>query len=195
MSENTEVNIDLASIRQETSAVVKELVEVSKIKKGELFVIGCSSSEIIGHKIGTETNLEVATAVFEGIMEVLAPLGIYPAFQCCEHLNRAMVVSEAAMERYDLERVNVIPQPNHAGGALGTIAYQNLSDAVMVENIRAKAKAGLDIGCTLIGMHMHPVVVPVRLSVNHIGKAPIICARYRAKYVGGPRAIYEESLM
>ena len=117
------------------------------------------------------------------------------AAQCCEHLNRALVVEREAMEKYGFEQVNAIPQPNHAGGAFATVCYERFDDPVLVEDIRQKADAGIDIGGTMIGMHMHSVVVPLRISLRKIGAAPIICARHRPKYVGGQRAIYDEKLM
>ena len=125
----------------------------------------------------------------------MAEKGIYLAAQCCEHLNRALAVSREALEKYDLEQVNAIPQPNHAGGAFATVAYQKMPNAVLVEDIDARGEAGIDIGGTLIGMHLHPVVVPLRISLDKIGEARIICARRRPKYVGGQRAIYDHALM
>ena len=187
--------MDLRDIKKQAKQAVEEVVKAAKLKKGDIFVIGCSSSEVLGEKIGTCTNVEVAVAIFDGAKEVLDEAGIYLAAQCCEHLNRALVVSRECADKYDLEQVNAIPQPNHAGGALATAAYQKFKKAVVVEDIKCKAKAGIDIGGTLIGMHIHPVVVPIRISVKKIGEAGIICARSRAKYVGGSRAVYDESLM
>ncbi len=184
----------LATIRKQSYDAVQELLAVSKLRPHDIFVVGCSSSEVLGEKIGTSTNLEVAEALYDGITAALAEKEIALAAQCCEHLNRALVVNRETMERYDLEQVNAIPQPNHAGGAFATVAYQKMSDAVLVEDLRAKASVGIDIGGTLIGMHIHPVVIPVRLSITQIGNAPIICARRRPKYVGGQRAIYDDDL-
>ncbi len=186
---------DLKDIEKQVAQAAEEVVSAGKLKEGDLFVVGCSSSEILGDKIGTATNVDIAEAVYAGLMSVLQPKGIYLAAQCCEHLNRALVVERAVQEKWDLELVNAIPQPNHAGGALGTVAFEKLPDAVLVENVDARASAGMDIGGTLIGMHIQPVVVPLRISTDHIGEAPLICARRRPKYVGGPRAIYDESLM
>ena len=117
------------------------------------------------------------------------------AAQCCEHLNRALVVEQETADAFRLEEVNAIPQPNHAGGAFATVAYERMAHPVVVEDLGAQASAGMDIGATLIGMHIHPVVVPLRISVDHIGEAPLICARRRPKYVGGARAIYDDSKM
>lgn len=121
--------------------------------------------------------------------------GVFLAAQCCEHLNRALVVERTVLERYDLEQVNAIPQPNHAGGAFASVAWNRMTDPVLVESLSACADAGIDIGGTLIGMHIHPVVVPVRISIDRIGEASILCARRRPKYVGGQRAIYDEALL
>ena len=187
--------MDLAGIQKQAKQAVSEIVEASGIKAGQFFVVGCSSSEVLGEAIGTNTNTDVAEALYQGINEVLAQKRIFLAAQCCEHLNRALVVSREAMEKYDLEQVNAIPQPNHAGGAFATVAYQKMPDAVLVEDIAARGEAGIDIGGTLIGMHLHPVVVPLRISLDKIGEARIICARRRPKYVGGQRAIYDQALM
>jgi uncharacterized protein (TIGR01440 family) len=187
--------MDFSEITAQSRQAVLEILEGARLKEGSIFVIGCSSSEILGDQIGTATNLDSANAVYDGIIPLLREKGIFPAAQCCEHLNRALVVDRAAMEKYGFEQVNAIPQPNHAGGAFGTVCYERFEDPVLVENIGGKADAGIDIGGTMIGMHMHSVVVPMRISLRKIGEASIICARHRPKYVGGQRAIYDESLM
>lgn len=190
-----EREMDFNKITDQSRQAVSEILEKAGLKAGSIFVIGCSSSEILGDQIGTATNLDSANAVFDGIIPLLQERGIFAAAQCCEHLNRALVVEREAMEKYGFEQVNAIPQPNHAGGAFATVCYQRFKDPVLVENIMAKADAGIDIGGTMIGMHMHSVVVPMRISLRKIGEAPIICARHRPKYVGGQRAIYDENLM
>ena len=182
-------------ITAQSRQAVSEILETARLIPGSIFVIGCSSSEILGDQIGTATNLDSANAVYDGIIPILRENGIFAAAQCCEHLNRALVVERAAMQRYGFEQVNAIPQPNHAGGAFATVCYQRFDDPVLVESILGKADAGIDIGGTMIGMHMHNVVVPMRISLRKIGEAPIICARHRPKYVGGQRAIYDEKLM
>ncbi|WP_026516449.1 TIGR01440 family protein [Butyrivibrio sp. MC2021] len=187
--------MDFKEITAQSRQAVEEILEAAGVSKGSIFVIGCSSSEILGDQIGTATNLDSANAVFDGIIPVLEEKGIFAAAQCCEHLNRALVVEREAMERFGFEQVNAIPQPNHAGGAFATVCYQRFKDPVLVESINQKADAGIDIGGTMIGMHMHNVVVPLRISLRKIGEAPIICARHRPKYVGGQRAIYDEKLM
>ncbi len=185
----------LNQVRQEAETACRQVLEQAHLKPGDLFVVGCSSSEILGEKIGTHSSLEAATAAFTGISAVLSENGIFLAAQCCEHLNRALIVEREAMEHYDLEQVNVIPQVDHAGGAFATAAWSKFNHPVAVESLEAKASAGMDIGATLIGMHIHPVVVPVRIAQKKIGNAILICARRRPKYVGGQRAIYDEKLM
>ncbi|MBR1669656.1 MAG: TIGR01440 family protein [Butyrivibrio sp.] len=187
--------MDFTEITEQSKRAVTEILAGARLKRGDIFVIGCSSSEILGDQIGTATNMDSANAVFDGIIPVLAENGIFAAAQCCEHLNRALVVERECYEKYGFEQVNAIPQPNHAGGAFGTICYQRFKDPVLVESVCQKANAGIDIGGTMIGMHMHAVVVPMRISLRKIGEAPIICARHRPKYVGGQRAIYDENLM
>ncbi len=187
--------MDFTEITRQSRQAVQEILEKARLKKGDIFVIGCSSSEILGDQIGTATNLDSANAVYDGIIPYLQEQGIFAAAQCCEHLNRALVVEREVMEKYGFEQVNAIPQPNHAGGALATVCYQRFKDPVLVESLNHKAEAGIDIGGTMIGMHLHSVVVPMRISLRRIGEAPIICARHRPKYVGGARAIYDEDLM
>lgn len=177
-------------IKNQAIEAIKELLEVAHLEKGDLFVVGCSSSEVIGHKIGSFSSIDVAKALFAGIYPVLKENGIYLACQCCEHLNRAIIIEKEAATKYSLEAVNVVPQPK-AGGSFATTAYENFECAVAVEHI--KAHAGIDIGGTLIGMHLKDVAVPVRLSINKIGEANIICARTRPKFIGGIRAHYDES--
>lgn len=181
----------LKNITNEAKLVITELIEISDIKSGELLVIGCSSSEIMGGDIGKASSIDAAKAVFDGIYPVLKEKEIYLAAQCCEHLNRAIIIEQEAAEKYGLDIVNVVPQPK-AGGSFATTVWQNMEHPVAVEHIRAHT--GLDIGNTLIGMHLKEVAVPVRLSINKIGKAPIVCARTRPKFIGGERACYNEEL-
>ena len=186
---------DFQMIKEQSRMAALEICEVSGIEPGQIFVVGCSSSEILGDRIGTATNLEAADAVYEGISSVLTEKGILLAGQCCEHLNRALVIEEETLDRYDFEQVNAIPQPNHAGGAFATVCYQKMNRPVLTESIHAKAVAGIDIGGTMIGMHIHPTVVPLRISLRKIGEAPIICARRRPRYIGGARTVYDERLI
>lgn len=178
------------SIFNQCKEVANEITQKAKLKKGDILVIGCSTSEVVGSKIGTNSNPDTAKEIFDGFYEVLSGLGIFMAVQCCEHLNRAIVVSKNAVPNAEI--VNVVPQKK-AGGSLATIAYEKLENAVVIEEI--KADAGIDIGGTLIGMHLKKVAVPLRLSVNKIGEANIICARVRPKFIGGIRAIYNEELL
>jgi len=181
----------LNSIINESKQAVTELIELSGIKSGELLVIGCSSSEIMGGNIGKASSIDAAKAVFEGIYPILKEKGICLAAQCCEHLNRALIIEKETALKFGLEIVNVIPQVK-AGGSFATTVWQNMDCPVAVEHIRANA--GLDIGNTLIGMHLKEVAVPVRLTINKIGEAPIVCARTRPKFIGGERACYNEEL-
>lgn len=178
-------------ITQQAQQAVTELLSVAKLRPGDLFVIGCSSSEMVGERIGKGSSLEAAQAAFRGIYPILQEQGIRLAVQCCEHLNRALIMEEETAEAFGYDIVNVKPWP-HAGGSFATTAWENFQHPVAVEHIRAKA--GLDIGGTLIGMHLREVAVPVRLSMKQIGKAPILCARTRPKSIGGERARYVEAL-
>lgn len=182
----------LEQVKEEAGEVAKELIKQAKPEKGDILIVGCSSSEVAGEKIGTYSSVETAQAVFEGIYQVAVQNGLFLAAQCCEHLNRAVIVEKEAARREGLTRVNVIPQPK-AGGAFGTIAYGSLQKPVAVEHI--KAQLGIDIGDTLIGMHLQEVAVPVRTEIKQIGNAHVVCARTRAKFVGGVRAVYDEELL
>lgn len=182
----------LESIKKEAEAVVYAIVSEAKLEEGDLFIVGCSSSEVLGEKIGTNSSVDVADAIFNGIYRVLKEKGIFMAVQCCEHLNRAVILEKKAAKLFGYEEVNVIPQPK-AGGSLGTLAFERLENAVAVEKVRADA--GLDIGLTMIGMHLKEVAVPLRIPVKKIGNAPIVCARTRPKFVGGIRAKYNEDLL
>ena len=185
---------NLETIRSQAYRAAAEVCEAAKLEKGDLFVVGCSTSEVLGEKIGTYSSMDAAGALFEGIYSALQERGIDLAAQCCEHLGRALIVERQVCSRFRLEEVNVIPQPK-AGGSFGTTAWQKFSDPVAVETLQQSASAGIDIGGTLIGMHIHPVVVPLRISMRKIGEANIICARRRPKFVGVSRAVYNEDLM
>ncbi len=182
----------MENIISQTRLALQELIEKAELKAGDLLVIGCSSSEIVGSEIGHGSSLEAAEAVFEGVYGVLQEKGIYLAAQCCEHLNRAIIVEREYAEKHCLEIVNVVPQPK-AGGSFATTCYKNFVSPVAVEFVRADA--GMDIGLTLIGMHLKHVAVPVRLSINIIGCANVTFARTRPKCIGGVRAVYDDKLM
>ena len=176
-------------ITVQARTVVTELLDQSSLKAGSLFVVGCSSSEMVGKRIGKGSSMDAAQAAFRGIYPVLQENGIHLAVQCCEHLNRALIMERTAAEQKGYEIVNVMPQP-HAGGSFAVTAWNSFKDPVAVETIQADA--GIDIGGTLIGMHLRRVAVPVRTSLDHIGEAIVLAARTRPKYIGGPRAVYQD---
>lgn len=178
----------METIKQQAISAVTELLEVSSLKRGDVLLIGCSSSEILGEHIGHGSSPEAAEAVMEAILPILEEKGIFLAAQCCEHLNRALIIERACAEKYGIEEVAVVPQPK-AGGSFATSAWKHFFDPVAVEHI--KAHAGLDIGGTLIGMNLRDVAVPVRLKEKKIGEALLLAARTRPKYIGGSRAKYE----
>ena len=175
------------TIYEQSYAAISELYEIAKLKEGSIVVIGCSTSEVVGSTIGTNSSYETAGEIFKGLQDFAKSKGIFLAIQCCEHLNRAIITERKAVPFAEI--VNVKPQPK-AGGSLATQAYESFSEPVALEEI--KADAGLDIGFTLIGMHLKKVAVPVRLKNNVIGSATVLAARTRAKYIGGPRAFYNE---
>ena len=176
-------------IEKQAAQAVEELLQDAGLQSGDLLVIGCSSSEVMGQRIGKGSSLEAAEAIWAGIAPVLRRSGIALAVQCCEHLNRALILERAAAEKRGYEIVNVVPQPK-AGGSFAVTAWNAFSDPVAVETIAADA--GIDIGGTLIGMHLRRVAVPVRTSLSQIGEAIVLCARTRPKYIGGPRAVYQQ---
>ena len=175
-------------IEQACKSAIEELCETAKLKAGAIVVVGCSTSEVLGSKVGTNSDPDTAKVIFQSIHDFLDSRGIYLAAQCCEHLNRAIVVEADAVKGAEI--VNVVPQPK-AGGSFATAAYHGFREPVVVEEIRADA--GLDIGATLIGMHLKRVAVPVRLKTTHIGEAILIAARTRPKFIGGVRAVYDQS--
>ena len=176
------------NILEQSKNIIEEFLSIAPMNNGEILVVGCSSSEIVGKTIGKGSDFNAAKAVYDGIAPVLEEKGIYLAAQCCEHLNRALVVERECAEKYGLEIVCVVPKAK-AGGSFAATAYENFNNPVVVEAI--KAHAGIDIGSTLIGMHLRHVAVPVRLSMKTLGDATLTCARTRPKYIGGPRACYE----
>ena len=179
----------LEELVQELEESIEELIRKGNAKAGSVLVIGCSTSEILGNRIGTGGSLKAAKAFFAAVHKVTKKHKIMLAAQCCEHLNRALILEREAAEKYGWEEVCVVPRP-HAGGSWATTCWKNFKDPVAVEEIRANA--GMDIGGTLIGMHLKRVAVPVRLSLNKIGEANILCAYTRPKLIGGERARYTE---
>lgn len=177
----------LKDIKKEANQVIHELLEQADLTAGDIVVVGCSSSEAAGKVIGTSSSYEIAEAIFDGIYSVVKEKKLFLACQCCEHLNRAIIIEKEAARREKIPTVNVIPQVK-AGSSFATAAYHKFHEPVAVEHI--KAQAGIDIGDTLIGMHLQEVAVPVRTATRTIGNAHVVCARTREKYIGGERAIY-----
>ena len=182
-------NTFLNKVREAATTAFSELVDTAGLKSGEIVVIGCSSSEIIGARIGKNSSRDAANAVCNAVLPIAEARGIFVAAQCCEHLNRALIVERECAEKYGLEIVSVLPQPN-AGGSFATECYERFKDPVAVEFI--SAHAGMDIGLTLIGMHLRRVAVPLRLSVSKIGEATVTFAKTRPKFIGGIRAKYPD---
>ncbi len=175
-------------IYEQARAAALELCEQSGIGEGDVAVIGCSTSVVLGKKMGTSGCVDTAKSIYDGLMSVFAEKGIYLAAQCCEHLNRAIIIESEKAKELGLERVCVVPYP-HAGGSFATTAYHSMKSPVAVEEI--KADAGIDIGGTLIGMHLKRVAVPLKLEHNEIGCARLTAAKIRPKFIGGERAKYE----
>ncbi len=181
------------NLKEELRAAASELIERAGLTEGSVVVVGCSTSEVLGSRIGTASAPETGKEIAETLLEVFSARGIFLAAQCCEHLNRALILERAALAAAGCrDIVNVVPQPK-AGGSFATAVYGALKDPVAVEEIRADA--GLDIGGTLIGMHLKPVAVPLRLAQNHIGEAILLAARTRPKFIGGARAVYDQELL
>ena len=179
----------MSDIFNQAYNTAKEIIEIGKLTKGNILVVGCSTSEVIGSKIGTNSSPDTANELFMGIKKATDEAGVYIAAQCCEHLNRAIIIEREAVNG---DMVNVVPQPK-AGGSFATAAYKSFNNPVAVEEI--KADAGIDIGFTMIGMHLKKVAVPVRLTNNKIGEATVLGARVRPKFIGGERAVYDENLL
>ena len=178
------------TVKEQAAVAAAQLIDAAKLNKGDIVVVGCSTSEVVGSKIGTDSQPQVAQELFDGIYETLNGKGIYLAAQCCEHLNRAIIIEADAVKGCDI--VNVVPQPK-AGGSFATAAFGSFKHPVAVEDI--KADAGLDIGGTLIGMHLKKVAVPLRLEIKKIGEASLAAARTRPKFIGGVRAKYDDNLL
>ena len=183
---------DMTIIGEEAYRAAKELLELAQPQENQILVVGCSTSEVGGAGIGTFSSPDLAEVVFGGVYQATQEAGIYLAAQCCEHLNRAVILEKEAAERYGYEAVNVVPQPK-AGGSFAAAAYKACEHPVAVEHVRAHA--GLDIGDTLIGMHLREVAVPVRIRTKQIGDAHVVCARTRPKFIGGERAVYDRDQM
>lgn len=183
---------EMTIIGEEAYRAAKEILEAASPEEGDLFVVGCSTSEVGGAGIGSFSSPELGEVVFGGIYQATQEAGVYLVAQCCEHLNRALILEREAAVKYRYDIVNVIPQPK-AGGSFATAAYKAFERPVAVEHV--KAHAGMDIGDTLIGMHIKDVAVPVRIRTCEIGDAHVVCARSRPKYIGGERAVYDETML
>lgn len=179
------------TIKEQVVLAINDLCDIAGVSAGDIVVVGCSTSEVAGGKIGKNSNFDLGNVIFSVINTTLAAKGAFLAAQCCEHLNRAIIIERDALKCND-SIVNVIPQPK-AGGSFATAAYKGFKNPVVVEHI--KADAGIDIGLTLIGMHLKEVAIPVRLSVSRIGEAVVSAARTRPKFIGGIRAIYDETMI
>ena len=182
----------MSEICTQAKNLITEFVEKAGLCAGDCVVVGCSTSEVVGSTIGTNSVPDTAKEIVLAILPILQEKGIFLAGQCCEHLNRAIIVEKEYAKQHGLDAVNVVPVPK-AGGSFATALYKELKNPVALEHIRADG--GIDIGGTLIGMHLREVAVPLRLSVNTLGKANILCARTRPKFIGGTRAQYDESLI
>ncbi|SMQ85231.1 TIGR01440 family protein [Bacillus sp. OV166] len=180
----------IQTCEQELEAILTEFKEQGALRQGQLLVVGCSTSEVIGERIGTSGTVEVAEMIYCCLKNLQAETGITLAFQCCEHLNRALVVERVVAEERRFDEVSVVPV-RKAGGAMATYAFGAMEDAVVVEFV--KADAGIDIGNTLIGMHLKHVAVPVRVKQKSIGQAHVTLAKVRPKLIGGARAVYERN--
>jgi uncharacterized protein (TIGR01440 family) len=178
----------MTSLKSQVEQVLRELVAVGQVQAGQIVVIGCSTSEVMGQRIGTSGAEHVAEQIFAGVEQVSTDIGFYPAFQCCEHLNRALVVNRELLHRYTLTQVAAVPVAK-AGGSMASYAFRHLTDACLVETIQANA--GIDIGDTLIGMHLRRVAVPARPTIKRIGEAHVNMAYTRPPYIGGPRTVYQ----
>lgn len=177
----------LAKIKRDMEALVQEWLDNEHLKEGHVFIVGCSTSEVAGEPIGTSGSEEVAAVIFDALQTLQAQKGIHLAFQSCEHINRAIVIERATKERLQLDELTVVPV-REAGGAMPAYAYKHFEDAVVVEEITADA--GIDLGDTMIGMHLRKVAVPIRLKQRVVGSAHVTGARTRPKLIGGPRAVY-----
>lgn len=183
-----EVIFMLNELKKQAYTAAQEIIKTAGLKSGQILVVGCSTSEILGSRIGTDSSPDAAKAVFDGINQAAKESGVFVAAQCCEHLNRAIITERAAAPHG--EEVNVVPRPK-AGGSFATAAYAAFGDPVALEEICADA--GIDIGFTMIGMHLKRVAVPVRLENDRIGEAKVLAARVRPKFIGGCRACYDEN--
>ena len=174
-------------LKDQLTEIVNDILAEARLKKGDFFVLGCSTSEVVGGHIGKNSSAEVGQWIIRTLKELLDPKEIALAVQGCEHLNRALVVERTVAEAKNFEIVSVVPAL-HAGGACSVAAFDQFNDPVEVEHV--VGQAGIDIGDTSIGMHLKHVQVPVRPRLKTLGQAHVTALRSRPKYIGGPRANY-----
>ncbi|WP_156291991.1 TIGR01440 family protein [Oceanobacillus salinisoli] len=182
----------MEDVKQNIDELMEEWLQSGHLRQGDIFVIGCSTSEIAGKRIGTSGSEEIAGIIFQAMNKLRDKAGVRLAFQCCEHLNRALVVERETVREQHLEEVSVVPVPK-AGGSMASYAYKHMHDPAVVEFITAQA--GVDIGETMIGMHIQHVAVPLRLKQRFVGDARVTAAYSRPKLIGGARANYENTRM
>ncbi len=185
--------MDFESITQQAREAMDILLQAAKPRPGQLMVLGCSTSETVGSRIGSNSSADAAAAILKGVLPAVKEAGLILAVQGCEHINRSLCLERADAEKLGLVEVWVRPHA-HAGGACITAFYEQCADPVMVEGLQSKATLGMDVGDTLIGMHMRPVVVPVHSPLRKIGEANLVLAFSRPRYVGGPRAQYAQQI-
>ncbi len=181
-------SVDYVRLTETMDQFVDEWLELNILKPGDVFVVGTSTSEVLGEKIGTVGSMDVAEVIFTSLQRLKQETGVRLAFQCCEHLNRALVVEKETQQALTKRPVTVVPHP-HAGGSMATYSYQQMDEAVVIETI--EADAGMDIGETMIGMHLLPVAVPLRFDTKFLNQARLAGAYSRPKLIGGARAKYE----
>ena len=169
-------------------AAVDALAKAGDIQPGGVIVLGCSTSEVAGARIGKGSVPELGDVIAEAMLTACAARGLNAAFQCCEHLNRAIVMEQRVLDERRLTQVRAIPQPK-AGGSVPAAAWKRLNHPALAMNIQAEA--AIDIGDTLVGMHIRPVAVPMRIEYGKVSHANLVMAYSRLPYIGGSRAVYE----
>jgi uncharacterized protein (TIGR01440 family) len=174
-------------IADQVELLVDELVKVSGLRQGQIMVFGVSTSEVQGLRIGTSGAVTVAEQIYEGAHRVQERVGFHMVWQCCEHLNRAIVTERVLAEAQGWSEVSAVPVPK-AGGSMASFAYRQLKEPCLVESVQVHA--GIDIGETMIGMHLRPVAVPLRPTIRSIGEARVSMALTRPRLIGGVRAVY-----
>ena len=170
-------------------AAVAALCDKGRLEAGSVIVLGCSTSEVAGGQIGKASVPELGAVIAKAMIDTCRARGMEPAFQCCEHLNRAVVMEKSALRARGLVQAAAVPQPK-AGGSVPAAAWKLLESPALA--ISVQAEAGIDVGDTLVGMHIRPVAVPLRIDTNRVGQANLVMAYSRLPFIGGSRAVYEE---